>query len=204
MDFVTLPGAVATEVIRTPVSGPEPLNVLAFVRCSGAGADIAANRVNTLFTYRVHFLSQFLIDGFTQANVDWYRANTFVSATAFVQMYNATVDTNFVFAVDAINPFIDLTGALGFEIDLGQLSGQAGVFGATPEVSFTTHVSAYVLLFEPQTQVPWFGGVRRVGTPALQRAQPWTWLPSTRIRDIKPADRARLRATLPPRNDSSS
>lgn len=204
MDSVTLPGPVATEVIRTPVSGPEPLNVLAFVRCSGGGADIAATRVDTLFAYRVHFLSKFLIDGFAQANIDWYRANTFVSATAFVQMYNATDDTSFVFAIDAINPFIDLTGALGFEVDLAQLFGGAGLFSGTPEISFTTDVSAYVLLFEPQKQMPRFGGVRRVSSPALQPSQPWTWMPSTKMQDFKPADRARLRVTAPPRDRSSS
>lgn len=195
MQTFNVPTPVETEVIRTSASGPEPFNTLAFMRCAGAGVEIDTDRADTLFTYRVHFLSKFQIDGFTQANIDWYRANTLVSATAVVNLYNATNDTNFACAVDAVAPFIDLTGALGFDVDLAHLVGALGVFEHELDIAFDFKVSAYVLLFEPVTEMPRFGGVRRL--EAFSPSSPWQPMPNTKIQRSAPADRARIRVTRP-------
>jgi len=195
MQTFNVPTPVETEVIRTSASGPEPFNTLAFMRCAGAGVEIDTDRADTLFTYRVHFLSKFQIDGFTQANIDWYRANTLVSATAVVNLYNATNDTNLVCAVDAVAPFIDLTGALGFDVDLAHLVGALGVFEHELDIAFDFKVSAYVLLFEPRREMPRFGGVRRL--EAFSPSWPWQPMPNTKIQRSAPADRARIRVTRP-------
>jgi hypothetical protein len=199
MDLVKLPAPVETEVIRTPAAGPDPLNTLAFVRCAGGGADVATNRVDTLYRYRVHFLSKFRIDGFAQANIDWYRANTLVSATAFVRLYNETEDTNFVCAVDAIVPFIDLDGSLGFEVDLAQLCGGPALFGVTPEISFGFNVSAYVLLFEPRVELPKPGKFRRNPYSELRPSPPWQPVAESKLRAVTASDTARIRLTPVPR-----
>lgn len=195
MKTFDVPAPVETAVIRTPAAGPEPLNTLAFVRCAGAGVEIDTDRSDELFTYRVHFLSKFQIAGFTQTNIDWYRANTLVSATAVVNLYNATNDTNFACAVDAVAPFIDLTGALGFDVDLAHLVGPLGVLEHELDVSFDFKVSAYVLLFEPITEMPRFGGVRRL--EAFSPSSPWQPMPDTKMQRAAPADRARIRVTRP-------
>ena len=143
-DIGMLPKPVDTAVIRTPATGPDPLNVLAFVRFRTGGVDIHYAEREKLYRWRVGFLTQFMIDGFTQADHEWYQSNTLVSATASLTMMNIYDDTSFVMAVDAITPFVDLSGALGFTVDLAIMSGE--------EITFSVRGTAYVACFEPQRE----------------------------------------------------
>ena len=132
---------VDTAVIRTPATGPDPLNVLAFVRFRAAGAVGELVQRDKLYRVRVGFLTKFVIDGYNQADHDWYVANTLVSATVSLTAMNIVDDTSFVMAVDAIRPFIDLSGALGFTVDHAIQSGEL--------ISFSMKGSAYVACYEP-------------------------------------------------------
>jgi hypothetical protein len=147
---------VDTAVIRTPATGPDPLNVLAFVRFRAAGAVGELVERDKLYRVRVSFLTKFIIDGFSQAQHDWYVANTLVSATCSLTAMNEVDDTGFVMAIDAIRPFIDLSGALGFTVDHAIQSGEL--------CSLSMKGSAYVACFEPARERPRTHSYRQSGS----------------------------------------
>lgn len=144
-----------TEIIRTTVAGPKPCNTLAFIRCEGAGGLYEANSgFGDLVQYKIRFPTMFRVDGFVQANHAWYRANTLVSATAFVQILNVSTDISFVFAVDSVTADITEDGSLAFEVQLAQQINGQGFGEKLVEAVFNYEVSAYVLVYEPRVEPP--------------------------------------------------
>jgi hypothetical protein len=139
---------VRTQWIRTPVAGPKPCNTLAFIRCEVPGKQETTGDPD-VDRYRMRFDTDFIIDDFKQANHQWYRDNSRVSATASITILNASDDTDFVFAVEAIESDIGSNGCLAFEVQLAMQSSSSGV-ATTLDVA----VSAYVLLYEPRAEPP--------------------------------------------------
>jgi hypothetical protein len=153
MEHLVDPKPARTEIIRTPASGPDPANTLAFVRCTGSGGDVGIS-TSELARFEVEFKSKFKIDGFLQAKYDWYLQNTMVSATGVIRLMNTTTDLEFLFALDSCTPFIDLDGTLGFKCVVAMQIDGLGLFEKTAEIDFSYNVSAYVLLFEPRAELP--------------------------------------------------
>jgi hypothetical protein len=168
MDPVNNPNPVATTFIRVPVAGPEPYNTLAFVRCKASGVDISLSpAANTTIRFQSRFKSKFVIDGFQQARHTWYEDNTQISAAAFIQILNQTDDNAFIYAVESVDAFIDLDGAIGFELGIAIFQSGPGLAGSQVLALLSVTVSAYVLLYEPVALLPPAGNfVKRSAAPA--------------------------------------
>lgn len=163
-DFTSTTPAKTT-IVRSPASGPDPANTLAYITCQVPGVDIGLTGGWVTWTHR--FRTEFKIDGFQQQNHDWYVANTIVSATAMLRFLNTTTDLIFAFGVDTIEPALAQDGTLEFE--LGQsnyIDDEAILFGGG-EAVFEARVSAYILCFEPRTEPPRAG--RQFGQWAKER-----------------------------------
>lgn len=171
MEIHVVKVAVPTAIIRTPATGPKPANTLVFLRCRAAGGDIGVFDTD-LLQFDVRFKSQFQIDGYLQAQHEWFVANTRVTATGMLRVINTTTDIEFVVGIDSVLPFIDLDGILGFQCRFGMQIDGLGLFGGTPELEMTCDVAAYVLLYEPRTELPKSGKSRQrwaLGTDELER-----------------------------------
>jgi hypothetical protein len=180
---------VRTDIIRTPVAGPKPCNTLAFIRCNGVGG-VIETPIGDFIRYKVRFPTMFRIDGFTQANHEWYRRNTLVSATAFIRILNITTDIEFGFAIDSIVSDINADGRLVFELQLAQQLDGPGLFEKEADSAFTYTVSAYVLLFEPRVEPPPPGNF---GKELFVDVMPFQF---GRKREFITADEARMKWTL--------
>jgi hypothetical protein len=186
VDLGTYSKPVETAVIRTPAAGPDPLNVLAFVRFRAAGADVQSYQTD-LYRTRVRFLTKFAIDGYSQAEHEWYERNTLVSATVSLTMMNIVDNMGFVMAVDAIQPFLDLTGALGFIVD-SAIQGE-------DYVTFSMKGAAYVACYEPQRERRKEGKYMQRGALASSIAdqQLWPMVSGHRPMGLSIRDEATLR-----------
>jgi hypothetical protein len=151
-----------TRMIRTPVTGPDPANTLVHLEGRAPGLDGGGIR-GKWDRQELAFLSEFRIDGYQQADHEWYLENTLVSATAMLRMLNTETDLVFAFAVDRIEPSLALDGTLGFTIAYSQYIDDDAVFPPTGMVTqLGATVSAYVLCFEPRAERPPHG--RQHGT----------------------------------------
>jgi hypothetical protein len=181
MEYVVDPIPVPTYIIRTSADGPKPANTLAFLECRASGADIAIDRTD-LVRWQTQFKSQFRIDGYLQAKHDWYLANTFVSATGMLRLASTTTDFEFVIALDSIDPFIDLDGVLGFNCQFALQIDGLDLFETSAGLDAVWNVCAYVLLFEPQPDLPPSGGV----------SHQWRYDPRLAESQIRVADQHRV------------
>jgi hypothetical protein len=187
MDHVVDPIPVPTEMIRTPATGPAPANTLAFLRCRGSGADIQIG-VEQIVKFEVEFKSKFKIDGYQQQKHDWYLQNTKISATGVVRLLNTITDLEFLFAMDTVDPFIDLDGVIGFNCQVGLQIDGVGFFVREPVIDFSFNVSAYVLLYEPRVDLPPSGSTR----------QPWRYDPNEyALQKVYPSGTIRSVGDLP-------
>jgi hypothetical protein len=186
MNSLKDPVPVPTDMIRTPVAGPQPANTLAFIQCRASGADIATSS-DDLTQFTVEFKSEFRIDGYLQAKHDWYLANTFISATGMLRVLSTTTDFEFVIALDSVDPFIDQDGVVGFNCGFGlQLDG-LGFFEKSAGIDMTCNVCAYILLYEPVVERP----------PSGKKQSQWMYDPvkadeAIRITALKRAQRSAL------------
>jgi hypothetical protein len=205
MERIVDPVPVPTDIIRTQAFGPKPANTLVFLKCRASGADIATNRTG-LLQFEVEFKSKFRIDGYLQAKHDWYLANTRVSATGMIRLASTTTDCEFLMALDSVDSFIDeLDGVLGFKCGFALQIDGLGFFEESAGIDLVCDVCAYVLVFEPQVELP----------PSGRFGQPWRYDPHqferafsqvgqsagatgriARLSVTPPADRGRIR----PRN----
>jgi hypothetical protein len=162
METHTDPVPIRTDMIRTPVTGPKPANTLVFLQCRASGADMGMRSFD-LIRYRVRFKSQFQIDGYAQARNDWYQANTLISATGMLRVASTTTDFEFLMALDSVEPFLDLDGGIGFEIQVGFQIDGVGLLDKDVEMDVTFNVCAYALVYEPRAELP----------PSGQQRQRW-------------------------------
>jgi len=137
---------VRTQWIQTQVSGPKPCNNLAFIRCQVPGKAIETGDPD-VDRWRIRFTTDFVIKNVDKNNRGWYQENTCVSAAAFIEVLNASDDTDFVFAVEAVEADISQDGNLVFETQMAMQSSTHGV-ATTMDVV----VTAYVLLYEPRAE----------------------------------------------------
>ena len=149
------PIPVRATVIRTPVVGPSPANVLAYLRCRASGADVHASiaDIGVRITWETQFKTDFEISGYLPAQRDWYLQNTQVSATGMLRVFSSTTDLSFTAALDSVAPFIDTDGKLGFVCAFGFFA-DAFNLGRQDGIDMTIDLSAYVLLFEQAQERP--------------------------------------------------
>jgi len=171
MDIVTYRDAnpLPTEFIRIPISGPKPWNQLVFLRCNGSGRPYTGNN---FLRYRVRFSSEFRIDDFKQAKLDWYQKNTYISAALFFQRLSMNTEMNFIAAAEAVTGFVDPDGRIGFESQIAMFLGGSDLFEDRGSLSFAYSISAYVLLYEPTDEPP----------PAVPPTKPG-WMPKIEVLD---------------------
>lgn len=151
---------VKTQIIRTHAAGPEPANTLVYLRCRIGGVDVRAGNGQSA-RVEVEFPTEFRIDGYQQSRHDWFEQNTLVSATAALRFLNTTTDLIFTLAIDRIEPFLKPDGVLGFVCTIASIiDDEAIIFGPNYEVVMSGDVSAYVLCYEPQTELPPSGAQR--------------------------------------------
>jgi len=151
MDIITTDTPMPTEFTRIPVSGPAPLNTLAYIRCRGGGLFGGPLEHH----YRARFVSTFQIAKFDQADLDWHRAISHISAAPFFFQLDTSSDFSFVMALEDIKPFIDDFGRIGFEVQISQRGDFGGrLFSGTDWILGAYEVSAYALLYEPRPQPP--------------------------------------------------
>jgi hypothetical protein len=140
-------------MIRTPASGPEPANTLAYIAGKARGND-QSGILGRWDRVALKFRTEFKIDGFVQAQLEWYKANTLVSATAMLRFLNTTTDLQFGFAIDRVEHFIDPDGTLGFVCEQACFADDDAWFGGGEEIVFNYALSAWILLYEPRTERP--------------------------------------------------
>jgi hypothetical protein len=144
-------------VIRIPVAGPPPNNVLVFVRASALpenatpyalrewfeGIDDETNVVRRRFT----FSTLYKIDGYAQSKAREYRDNTQVSVTAFLSNLACVNDDSFVSAVDEVEGRIKPEdGSLEITALLAEQD--------TEELTMRFTFSAWILTYEPRGEFP--------------------------------------------------
>jgi hypothetical protein len=152
MEIVKTDTPMTTEFIRIPVSGPKPLNTLAYIRCRGGGL---FGGPLELHRYRASFVSTFQIAKFDQADLEWHRANSRISAAPFFFQLDTSSDFSFVMALEDIKPFIDDFGRIGFEVQIAQHGDFGGrLFSGTDWLLGAYSVSAYALIYEPRAEPP--------------------------------------------------
>ena len=148
-----------TRFIRSPAAGPAPANTLAYLECRVAGVE-ARGAPGQSARCEVEFKTEFQISGFQQQDLDWHRSITLVSATGMFRWLSASTDIIFTFATDRIEPFIAPDGHIGFvcEQDMN-IDDEAilGGLGPSDEVKMSVSVAAYVLCFEPRSDLPPIG-----------------------------------------------
>jgi len=142
-----------TAMIRTPASGPEPANTLAYIAGKARG-DAHPWVFGHWNRVAMKFRTEFKIDGFVQAQHEWYQASTLVSATAMLRFLNTTTDLQFGFAVDRVEHFIDPDGTLGFVCEQAAFADDDAWFGGGEEIVFNYALSAWILLYEPRAERP--------------------------------------------------
>jgi hypothetical protein len=152
MEYIVDPVPVHTDIIRILASGPSPANTLVFLSCRASGADISISRTD-LVRFEVEFKTKLHIDGFKQAQYEWYVDNTKVSATGMIRLANTTTDMEFLVALDNIQSFLDLDGGLGFKCQFGLRIDGLGLLERTAGIDMVCDVCAYLLVFEPVTQM---------------------------------------------------
>ena len=164
------PPVAKTKIIRTPATGPEPANQLVFLRCRVPGADVGVAVDDQLVQWESHFLTEFRLDGYTQANFDWYVENTLVSATASLKLMNTTTDLTFLLGIDTVEPELEQRdGTLGFRCRLAAKFQNDAIFASREEIALVATLTAYVLCWEPRAAVP----------PGGRQRTPW----ATRVSD---------------------
>lgn len=150
MDIIKTDAPMTTEFIRIPVSGPTPLNTLAYIRCRGGGL---FGGPTELHRYRASFVSTFQIAKFDQADLDWHRSNSRISAAPFFFQLDTSSDFSFVMALEDIKPFIDDFGRIGFDVQIAQLGDFGGrLFSGSDWILGAYTISAYALLYEPRPE----------------------------------------------------
>lgn len=153
--------SVETRMIRTPVTGPEPCNTLVFLRCLVGWGERHLG-FNNLVRDVIPVQTDFRIDGYQQAQYDWYLDNTQVSATCSLKVLETTTDLSFLFAVDRVEPVLSqLDGRLGFNVHLAAWGDDDALFAGSPEMGMTVTLTAYVLCFEPRAEAPPPSGSQR-------------------------------------------
>ena len=178
MPLLVSPNVMQTSMIRTPVAGPAPANTLVYLSGIADGLRGSAP-LGTWTRMDVKFRTQFRLDGYQQKHHERHEQNTIVSATAMLRLLNTTTDLSFTFAADAIEPFLDPDGTLGFTIAYAHYVDDEAVFGPSVSSVFSAAVSAYVLCYEPETEPPpagWQTGrwVQAVEVPAAARGLRWS------------------------------
>lgn len=149
-----------TRIIRSPAAGPEPCNTLVFLRCLVPGLDVPISNDEHVRS-TLHFQTEFRLDGYLQAQYQWYTENTLVSATASLRFINTTTDLSFRMAVDFVSPELQqLDGSLAFHVGLGAWMQDDAWFGGGEELVLTASLTAYVLCFEPRAERPPSGAQR--------------------------------------------
>jgi hypothetical protein len=152
MEIVTTDTPMTTEFIRIQVSGPKPLNSLAYIRCQGGGLLAGPTELRR---YRARFVSTFQIAKFDQADLDWHRANSRISAAPFFVQLDTSSDFSFVMAVEDIKPFIDDFGRIGFDVQIAHTGDFGGrLFSGSDWILGAYSISAYALLYEPRPEPP--------------------------------------------------
>jgi hypothetical protein len=190
MHIIEARNPMRTRMIRTPATGPEPANKLAYIAggASGYAKPIKWGRWDRV---AFKFNTEFKIDGFAQSQLEWYEQNTLVSATAMLRFLNTTTDLQFGFAVDRVTHFIAPDGTLGFICEEATFADNDAIFGGGEEIAWTYALSAWVLLFEPRIERP---------APGKQTTIPARVIAGTRWTDshvVAGSDRHKL--TLPAR-----
>jgi hypothetical protein len=139
-------------MIRTPVVGPAPANTLAYISGLARGDNVpgVSGRWDRV---ALRIRTSFRIDGYTQANHAWHEANTLVSATAMLRWLETSVDMTFGFGIDRVSHFIDDDGTLGFMFEQSLLGAPDTLF-SRESIALNYALSAWILLFEPVTQMP--------------------------------------------------
>jgi hypothetical protein len=156
------PIVAPTRIIRTPATGPEPANTLAFIAFSVPFVPNAPQPGNT-WRGPFEFLSEFRIDGYRQADFEWHRDTTVVSSTARVEHLLASTDLTFEIGVEWVAPrLMQADGALGFAVGLVGMSDDDAIF-SEGHVGLSVAVSAWILCYEPRAELP---------PPGTQRT-PW-------------------------------
>jgi hypothetical protein len=178
MPLLVSPDVMQTSMVRTPVAGPEPANTLVYLSGIAPGLRGPAP-LGTWTRMDVRFRTQFRLDGYEQKHHERHQQNTIVSATAMLRLLNTTTDLSFTFAADAIEPFLDLDGTLGFTIAYAHHVDDEAVFGPSVTSVFSAAVSAYVLCYEPRTDPPpagWQFGrwAQAVEVPAAAKGLRWS------------------------------
>lgn len=152
MDIIKTDAPMTTEFIRIPVSGPKPLNTLAYIHCRGGGL---FGGPLELHRYRATFVSTFQIAKFDQADLDWHRSNSRISAAPFFFQLDTSSDFSFVMALEDIRPFIDDFGRIGFDVQIAQHGDFGGrLFSGTDWILGAYSISAYALVYEPRPERP--------------------------------------------------
>ncbi len=144
---------IKASYIRTPAAGPEPANTLVYLRCPVAGVDV----FGTSPEYRafdIHFKTDFRIDGYLQAQHEWYEASTQVSATAMFRKLNTTTDLEIQLSVESVEPFLDTDGSIGFVVRQSSAVDDEAILFGGGEVVVEATVSAYILCYEPRPELP--------------------------------------------------
>ena len=180
-----------TRMIRTPVTGPDPANTLVHLEGKARAFEEHGASYGDWHHDDVEFRTEFRIDGYQQSIHDWYEENTHVSATAMLRMLNTETDLIFAFAVDALEPFLDLDGTLGFTASFRQFIDDDAWFpdsGLMTQMGVT--ISAYVLCFEPRPERPPSGRQLAVWGPR-DRIERDVVLPKAGAKERAKARRAR-------------
>lgn len=152
MDIIKSDAPMPTEFIRIPVSGPKPLNTLAYIRCQGNGL---VGGPRELHRYLARFVSTFQIANFNQTDLDWHRSNSRISAAPFWFQFDTSTDFSFTMALEDIRPFIDDFGRIAFDVQIAQHGDFSGrLFSGTDWIMGAYTVSAYALLYEPRKDPP--------------------------------------------------
>ncbi|HUU34210.1 MAG TPA: hypothetical protein VMW48_09100 [Vicinamibacterales bacterium] len=152
-----------TRILRSPATGPEPCNTLAFLRCNVPGLDVPLAN-DEVARHTVRFQTEFRLDGYVQSEYQWYLDNTHVSATASLRFLNTTTDLQFLMAVDTVTPELQqLDGTLTFHVGLAAYMQDDAWFGGGDELVLTASLTAYVLCFEPRAERP----------PSGRQRTPW-------------------------------
>jgi hypothetical protein len=153
--------AFERSIIKMPVDGPAPNNTLVFIRAwlpaSGSDGVIAPGGITSFFEGqddtdtsrgRLTLPSLYAIDQFAHANYDSYKANTQISIAAYLAAVDLTDDDTFTAAVDEVTAEIDRDGRVQITATIAEGEG-----GAT-ELTMAIFFSAYILTYEPRTEVP--------------------------------------------------
>jgi hypothetical protein len=160
----TLKKLMNVSMIRTPVTGPAPANTLAYISGKFWGEQLAGTR-GEWDRVALTVNSDFRIDGYTQANHEWHEANAIVSATAMPRWLETSVDMHFGLSIDNLSYVWNRDGTLSFVVEMG-IFGDPDTWFTAESAAIGGSISAWILLYEPQTEMPPTGWQR----PQMLRA----------------------------------